>query len=199
LDLLDTFIKKQPTNPLVLQLIIPLLELIFGSTPDEKQLAEKATGLLRSRISKAKDVPSAGVNVPVAVNILNELHVRARKARGANALAALGACSLYVSRVLLQVGKEDAILDVYCTSLVDFAERKTSDLSAKFFEELVKRYPAVAWKMRMQLMGAGSKAVNTYRQVQAYGLLRILLNGLSKVRAESVTLEYYSSLTGLRC
>ncbi|KAI0031491.1 DNA polymerase phi-domain-containing protein [Vararia minispora EC-137] len=179
LDLLDIFMKKQPANPLVLQLILPILDLIFGSTPDEKQLAEKATGLLRSRIAKAKDVPFTGVDRAATTDLLNDLHMRARKARGINAIAALAACSLYVSRVLLRVGDEEAILAAYRTSLADFAERKASELNAKFFEELIKRHSTVAWKMRGELLAAASKVVNAYRQAQIYGLLRTLINGPS--------------------
>ena len=50
LDLIDIFVKKNPANPLIIRLIFPLVELIVSTGPDEKQLSDKATGILRNRI-----------------------------------------------------------------------------------------------------------------------------------------------------
>ena len=41
-----------------MRVVLPLIELIVGTGPDEKQLADKSTGILRSRIGKAREVPS---------------------------------------------------------------------------------------------------------------------------------------------
>ncbi|THG98713.1 hypothetical protein EW026_g3515 [Hermanssonia centrifuga] len=71
LDLLDSYIKKQPTSPFITRLILPLVELVVSSGTDEKQLADKATGILRSRIGKSKDLPST-VEADQAGEILRE-------------------------------------------------------------------------------------------------------------------------------
>jgi DNA polymerase phi len=171
MDLLDIFFRRQPTSPYILQFLVPLLALTFS---DEKQVSEKATGLLMSRIGKLKEVPSA-VDAAMASGILNDLHTRARKVHSRDAIAIVGRCSLYVSRALLHVGADETVKTTYAASLVDFTERKTSDLNGQFFCDFIKRHPRVAWDMRPALLAAPMKAVNAYRQGQAYMLLETLL------------------------
>ncbi|KAI9446728.1 DNA polymerase phi-domain-containing protein [Lactarius indigo] len=171
LDLLSILVKKQPKSAHIMRILIPLLTLAFS---DEKQLSEKAIGLLRSRIDKLKVVPST-IDVDKASDILNDLHVRARKVHSSDALAAISFCSLYVSKALLHVGADITVRTAYTLSLVDFTERKASDLNTDFFSNFIKRYPRTAWDMREVLLAAPAKAVNAYRRGQAYILLQALL------------------------
>lgn len=108
--------------------------------------------------------------------VLEDLHTRARKVHSADALAIISQCSLYVSKVLLQGQADEAVAKVYRDSLVDFITRKASDLNAKFFDDLIKRHPAVAWGLRDDLISLTSKAVNTYRQCQGFSLIHTLVN-----------------------
>jgi DNA polymerase phi len=172
MDLLDIFVRKQPTSPYILQFVAPLLALTFS---DEKQVSEKATGLLMSRIGKLKEVPS-DIDIAKASGILKDLHIRARKVHSRDAIAIVSRCSLYVSRALLHVGDEETVQMAYTKSLADFTERKASDLNGQFFCDFIKRYPRVAWGMRSALLAAPMNAVNAYRQGQAYMLLETLLN-----------------------
>jgi DNA polymerase phi len=174
MDLLDIFVRRQPTSPHILQFLVPLLALTFS---DDKQLSEKATGLLMSRIGKLKETPS-GIDIAKASVILDDLHIRARKARSRDAVTIISRCSLFVSRALLHVGADETVRMAYTMSLVDFTERKASDLNGQFFGEFIKRYPRAAWGMRAALLTASMKAVNAYRQGQAYMLLETLLNHL---------------------
>ncbi|KAH9180268.1 hypothetical protein EDB89DRAFT_1918230 [Lactarius sanguifluus] len=171
LDLLNILVKKQPKSAHIMQILIPLLTLAFS---DEKQLSEKAIGLLRSRIDKLKVVPST-IDVDKTSDILNDLHARARKVHSSDALAAIGFCSLYVSKALLHVGADTTVRTAYTLSLVDFTERKASDLNTDFFSEFIKRHPRTAWDMREVLLAAPAKAVNAYRRGRAYVLLQVLL------------------------
>ncbi|KAH9048219.1 DNA polymerase phi-domain-containing protein [Lactarius hengduanensis] len=171
LDLLNILVKKQPKSAHIMQILIPLLTLAFS---DEKQLSEKAIGLLRSRIDKLKVVPST-IDVDKTSDILNDLHVRARKVHSSDALAAISFCSLYVSKALLHVGADTTVRTAYTLSLVDFTERKASDLNTDFFSEFIKRHPRTAWDMRDVLLAAPAKAVNAYRRGRAYVLLQALL------------------------
>ena len=174
MDLLDIFVRRQPTSPLILQFLVPLLALTFS---DDKQVSEKATGLLMSRIGRLKEIPS-GIDIAKSSVILDNLHIRARKVRSRGALAIISRCSLYVSRALLHVGADEAVRVTYTVSLVDFTERKASDLNGQFFSEFIKRYPHTAWGMRGALLSASTKAINSYRRSQVYMLLETLLNHL---------------------
>jgi DNA polymerase phi len=174
MDLLDIFIRRQPTSPLILQFLVPLLALTFS---DDKQVSEKATGLLMSRIGRLKDIPSS-IDIAKSSVILDNLHIRARKVRSRDAVAIISRCSLYVSKALLHVGADETVRMAYTVSLVDFTERKSSDLNGQFFSEFIKRYPRTAWGMRAALLSASTKAINSYRRGQAYMLLETLLNHL---------------------
>lgn len=174
MDLLDIFVRRQPTSPHILQFLVPLLSLTFS---DDKQVSEKATGLLMSRIGKLKEIPSS-IDIEKASAILEDLHTRARKVRSRDAVAVISRCSLYVSRALLHVGAEETVRMAYTMSLMDFTERKASGLNGQFFGEFIKRYPRAAWGMRAALLAAATKAVNAYRQGQVYILLETSLNHL---------------------
>jgi DNA polymerase phi len=177
MDLLDIFIRRQPTSPHILQFLVPLLALTFS---DEKQVSEKATGLLMSRIGKLKEIP-IGIDAPRASDILKDLHGRARRVHSRHAVAIISRCSLYVSRALLHVGADEIVRTTYTDSLVDFTERKASDLNVQFFCDFIERYPSAAWGIRAALLAAPTKAINTYRQGQAYMLLETLLNHLFRL------------------
>ncbi|KAI0373319.1 hypothetical protein BV20DRAFT_963165 [Pilatotrama ljubarskyi] len=177
LDLIDVFVKKQPTSPLVIRLIFPLVELIVGTGPDEKQLADKATGILRNRIGKSKEVPSSVVKEDAA-KALDELHNLARKASTPDILATLNQCSIYLSRVLLHHDGAEPVLNAYRESLMDFVGRKASRLNPPFIDDFVKRHPQSAWCLRDDLVRAPGEALNGFRQAQAFHFIHTLVNQL---------------------
>lgn len=170
LDLVDLYLKKQPTNALVLRFIIPLVELVAGSSQDERQLADKATGILRQRFGKSKDVPSEADVEQVSL-VGTQLHAQARKSHSSDLLSILSMCSLYVGKVLVQLKADETLQDLYKQSLGDFATRKNSSLNAPFFQDFVRRFPPQAWAIRQDLSNQGRKAINAYRKCQIIQLL----------------------------
>lgn len=173
LDLVDIFIKKQSSSPLILRLISPLIELIAGSGQDERQLSDKAKGILRTRIGKAKETPSQADLEEVRF-VAGNLHTRARKTASSDFLGILSQSSLYVSKILVNLEDENSVIDMYRESLVDFVTRKNSHLNATYFNEFFQRFPAQSWTLRTALLDLASKAVNAYRQSQVLQLLQRL-------------------------
>ncbi|KAH9857639.1 DNA polymerase phi-domain-containing protein [Lenzites betulinus] len=176
LDLIDLFVRKQPTSPLIVRLILPLVELVVATGPDEKQLSDKATGILRSRIGKSKEVPSSVSED--ASKTLEELHILARKASTPDVLTTLNQCSIYLSRVLLHHDTPEPVLKAYRESLADFVSRKASRLNPAFVGDFVKRYPQAAWTLRDDLVKAPGTALNGFRQAQAFHFVNTLVNQL---------------------
>ncbi|KAH9926111.1 DNA polymerase phi-domain-containing protein [Fomitopsis serialis] len=185
LDLLEIFLKKQPSSHLTIRLILPLVDLVVGTGPDERQLADKATSVLRSRVGKARETPSS-VDKDQAAELLQELHSRARKAPSADVLATLSACSIYVARALHNAGEDAPIAQAYRESLSDFVTRKASRLNAQFFQDLVRRQVATAWALREDLLDLAGKAVNVYRQCQAFLFLQLLIKELPQLSDHDV-------------
>lgn len=185
---MDIFLNKQPKNSLVVRLILPLVDLITSTSPDERQLADKTTGILRSRLGKAKDIPS-GIDEEQTVGIIKELHARARKASSSDVLSTLSQCSLFLSRTLLHAGAGEGVMEVYKESLVDFVTRKASRLNTGFLQDFVRRHPDTAWAMRDIFLSITGKAVNAYRQCQAFLLIHTLISQLQVVGSRRLFLS----------
>src|SRR5437868_4711501 len=76
IGLLRIFIRSQPTNPLIFELLIPLLELAKNEKTDE--VAKSAFSLINFRIS-IKDMPNQFDNDRV-LTLLQQTHNMALKA-----------------------------------------------------------------------------------------------------------------------
>lgn len=155
--------------------IVPLVDLIQGTGVDEKQLSDKAAGLLKSRVGKSKETPS-----PISINdtkaLLEELHSRARRAHSSDTLLILGGCSLFVSKALIHAGEPGIAIAAYSKTLSDFIKRKASPLNSKFFEEFIRRQPTVAMQLAPTVMEAAKSPANAYRACQAIQLLNLLVS-----------------------
>lgn len=177
MDLVDTFVKKEPTSPLNIQLLLPLVELSTGTSSDERHLTDKAKGILRSRIAKSKEIPS-NPNIQEVKVAMSELHTRARKMHSPELLATLSQCSLYVAKVLIEAGAQDVVVQSYRESLEDFTTRKNSALNNNFFLDVIGRYPLIMWTLRQDIISLSGKAVKGYRRSQSLQLLQPLLTRL---------------------
>ena len=168
--------KKQPSNPLILRFILPLVELIATSSSDEKQLSDKAKGVLRARLSKTKDVPVV-TDKSGCVELLEALHIRARKTHSQEIVSTIDICSLFVVKALIAVD-EKSVLRIYKDSITDFITRKASSLNPAFIVDFIRRHPVAAWSIRNHITDTIGDAVNGYRQSQAFKLVQTLLNSL---------------------
>jgi DNA polymerase phi len=174
--------RKEPTSQFAPLFILPLVRVIMGTGPDEKQLSDKVIALLRNRFGKAKDTPSV-VDPLQTRSTLEELHVMARKSQSPDIRETISACSLYLTRILLSepINEREIVVDVYRASLSDFATRKTSPLQPNFIRDFVRRQPRSAWHMRGDFVQFAGKAVNVYRRCQTFQLLNPLFNQLANI------------------
>ncbi|KAJ3738836.1 DNA polymerase phi-domain-containing protein, partial [Lentinula detonsa] len=174
LDLVDIFIKKQPSSSSIVRLIIPLIDLITRTTSDERQLSDKAQGIVRSRIGKLKEFPSS-ISREEVKPVLETLHQRARTERSPEYLSILGDCCIYLSQLMIHAGMRDEVVVQYRQSLTDFITRKNSLLNVSFFQQFIRRSRSAAWGIRNDLLELPEKAVNMYRRFQMYQLIHDLL------------------------
>jgi DNA polymerase phi len=188
LDLIDLFVKHQPTSPHVVRLIIPLVELITGTSSDEQQLSDKARGILASRIGKLKDVPPS-IDTEQVVQIFDDAHNRARRNHYSDLAGLLSQCSLYLCKLLLHFGLDKPVIQAYHESLTDYATRKASTLNIAFFQDFVRRYPLNSWELRQAAIEASAKCINVFRQRHIFQLLQGILKQVS------VTVSSYTSTT----
>ncbi|KAK7054956.1 DNA-directed DNA polymerase [Paramarasmius palmivorus] len=186
LDLIDTFIKKRPSSQHIVQFVVPLLDLATKSSPDEKQLSDKAQGILRSKIGKLKETPTS-VDTEAVSTILESLHERARKIRTSDHLVTVGDCAMYISHLMVHSGHQKKVLETYRASLTDFFTRKNSSLNVGFFHQFMRRFHAEAWELRGDILDLSPKAVNAYRRCQAFQLIHDLLTQLPADRPKEVS------------
>ena len=183
LDLVDIFLKKESSSPYVLRLIVPLIDLFGSSSQDERQLSDKAKGILRSRFSKAKELP-ASLTPDQVLLVTSNIHIQARRAHSSDLLSVLSLCSIYLSKALVNLKAEASLLELYKESLTDFGTRKNSPLNSAFFQEFLRRFPVEGWSLRQDLLSLGKSSINAYRQCQFLQLLELLIKLLpSMVRS----------------
>ncbi|KAF9653857.1 hypothetical protein BDM02DRAFT_3265026 [Thelephora ganbajun] len=179
LELVDIYVKKQPSSVYIPLLVPPLLQLVITASPEESQLSEKATGVLRSRIGKLKEYPDKDETIDIGF-ILEDLHTMARHAPSGEILTTIGQCCCYLVRVLNRISTDGTVRFVYRKSLEDFVTRKASRLNSAFFQEFIRRSPEVAWDLKQDILdlSASEKAVNAYRACQTLGLLNLLFTNI---------------------
>jgi len=103
LEMLDIFIKRQSTNVLVVELIMPLLHLVkqlYGSH-DQQQLYERVQSLLKNRLLKVKDYPRTNVNTDELFDLLEEVNKFAEKCNEPELCNLAGEVSIFIVKVIL--------------------------------------------------------------------------------------------------
>ncbi|KAF9941246.1 DNA-directed DNA polymerase [Mortierella alpina] len=100
LDLLELYIKKQSSNELVLDLIIPLLSLVLIPSASNKPVHDKISALLRNKLAKIKDYPR-NVDDEHVFEVLSQVHELAKKSPDAKFSGLCGDLSLLLVKVLI--------------------------------------------------------------------------------------------------
>lgn len=196
LDLVDIFVKKQSSDPLILRFITPLVEIVINTGSDEQQLSEKTKGILSNRLApKLGQLPSNVSQSELAKSYL-DVHNYARRVHDSGLQTALKSCSLHLTKRLLNAGAVDVVTNTYRASLTDFFTRKNSALQPAFFEDFFRQNRSIGWELRQDVLEGSSKALNGYRQCQAFQFLHLLLPAVSTmVRTNAVS----STQTPLIC
>lgn len=145
LDLLLIYVKQQHANPLALDIIMPLLQLIRQTTT--KQLAEKSTNLLKQyfdAVSKSKSTPAlADDQADTVWQLLNNVHTEATKDASKLHAGACSRASLFVARVLVTKSTDSEaesygrVADLYSRTQKQWYADPKSKLHPSFFNEWI--------------------------------------------------------------
>ena len=195
LDFFDVFARKQPSNPLVTLLILPLLRLVQTASTKEADLSNKAASIIRSRFAKAKETPSTGIDT---METLRGIHELARKAPSADFSALCSLCSVFLCRIIDSAPNAPSdqllALAIYRTTLKDYMTRKSSLVHPPFVADHIRRFPVASFQLARDILSFTDAKV--YRQLQGYNLLQIFSQNLnliaktvSKPDVESVLVE----------
>jgi DNA polymerase phi len=137
LDLLAIYLEKQYSNPLTLNVLLPILRRTRASA--NKHLSEKASKLLKtffdSRNKHKAPLPKPSSTDPV-FDILREIHEEAKLGGGAKIHAdACSSASLHVVKVLVGLDRAnyEGVVDVYAESQKGWFREKKSGLQPVLF------------------------------------------------------------------
>jgi len=147
---------------------------VRSARPDEASFADKASKILKSKLFKITEPPKSNVDLEKTLENLRQLHNSARNAPSPGFLTLLAEASIFLGRVLCQLGQTDQVADVYLESLNDFVTRRKSRLNTTFFGQWIQKQLLAAWSIRdgiLELCGNG-KSVNAFRHLQAFQILQ---------------------------
>jgi DNA polymerase phi len=191
LDLLEHFAKAQPGSILVVDTVLPLLNVARRSSSEDKELAAKAGRVLRGIVQKSKEYPSS-TEVGALLPTLTAVHAAAQRASSPEALALASATSLYLCRIILGetgVRNSQEVIAVYQASLSDYLVRKQSRIQPKLFIDFIQRFKTAAWALKDALLVASSEQTTTkdkHKRCQALHLVaEVMAAHSSLVRSPS--------------
>jgi len=204
LDVIEIFIKKQASNPLILELIDPLLEVAWSSlnSKDFHTLGEKAQGLFKNKLCTSKELPpTSSIDANDVHDKIEHLVQKAMSAPSIVIVSLITRGCLYLVRVLrgsqpqesAGTGKKEreshvvrdatkvSLLDaqrlaaVFKKALQDFMEKRSTHLHPVLFTELISRFPHLGWHLAPDLVKYLESAVNNFRKSQACEMLLQLM------------------------
>ncbi|KAI8381420.1 DNA polymerase phi-domain-containing protein [Radiomyces spectabilis] len=183
MDLISIFIRKNPTSPLVVSLIVPLLNVIRSTSTKSvsSQLVEKVVAFLKNRLSKANEYPKdAGDSALETLKAVLDFAKHSSTKQQTEMCASL---SLYLRKCI--IGGTDVEIDdkmsaatkerlnkmmaIYNDSLKTYMMKKTTHFSPSIIASLVQRFPLSSWPLLDTLVVYINinEPVNQYRHTTA--------------------------------
>ena len=199
LDLLDVYARKQSSNPLCVQMILPLFTIALEKDATLDQLKQRAVNVLTKTLCKSKDAPSGVLPAQTVLAPMEAVH---KMAASKLAVPLLNLCSLvnvYLTRACKAPEQfEGPIRALYLATLDDFMQRKSSNLRPQFFLDVFQRLPTLGFSLRNELLAAATgvqvSPKQSYRQLQALEILRTVLVQLASTGKEKQQLVAFLPL-----
>lgn len=181
LALLESFVKKCPTSPLLLAAPIPLLTtLAAASKPGgDRALAERVAGLLQHRLCKSRPEGGAVDQEELAAQLRRAMYL-ATRSQDKRVLAAAAAVYQFLQRAAIAGADSVAALPAAATEsaaalVSDFFDKKKCRLSRASLVELLRRLPVLAAGLLPQLLDQAAGARTEYLRAEAFALVDVAL------------------------
>lgn len=175
LDLFSIYISRQPNNPNLVHLILPLLSFIkrFQGAEGHANATDKAARIVSKELTKLE---LKDVDLEVIENILTEIDQLARKAPGAQQKLYLPIALFSVRH--LEPQAFDKVLEVYKNTLKWTLTNKKSTIKPQWFTELFQQSLPVGWALGESLLSYldPNTALNPFRLTKTLEMLNSLIN-----------------------
>ncbi|KAL0096977.1 DNA polymerase phi-domain-containing protein [Phycomyces blakesleeanus] len=206
MSFITIYVHKNPTNPLVLEIIVPLLNII-RSTPGKSvtsQFVDKMVAFLKNKFSKMTECPT-NYDEETIFNVLQAVHDFARQASSKELSETANNLSLYLRRCILggadvEVADKDKkkkkeqtrFLAIYSDSLKEYMTKKSSHFHPSMITNLLQRFPLSSWPLLDTLIVyiSPSESANAYRQNMACQWVMQLLQRIVGKKHESANAKF---------
>ncbi|KAG2210865.1 hypothetical protein INT47_000019 [Mucor saturninus] len=177
MGLIVIYAQKNPTNPLVLSLIVPLLNII-RATPSKSvtnQFVEKVIAFLKNRLAKSAEYPKEQSDY--VFEILQAVHDFAKSSTTKELSEMCNQLSLYLRKCILggtdievatpaKTKKALAKFNkIYSESIKLYLTKKSTPLHPSIIQQMLQRYPMSSWDLLDTLVTYLNRAecANIYR------------------------------------
>ncbi|KAF5096837.1 hypothetical protein D0Z00_002638 [Geotrichum galactomycetum] len=154
IDLIEIYVKTQPSSPLILLTVLPLLNILKSS--NDKALTDRAHNLLKTKICKLKTVSlqneSRGVAPDALVEQIVSVHTLARRSPRQILSQACNQASVFLAKVLIihDTSYIEHVVNIYSQSMIEWLARPSSKTQAALFFEFVNWANAVRGQLKKQ-------------------------------------------------
>lgn len=179
MGLIVIYARKNPTNPLVLSLIVPLLNII-RATPSKSvtnQFVEKVIAFLKNRLTKSTEYPKEQSDF--VFDIVQAVHDFAKSSTSKELSEMANQLSLYLRKCILG-GSDFEVTDktpkktkkaltkfnaIYSASIQLYMTKKSTPFPTSIIQQLLQRYPLSSWDLLQTLVTYLNRAecANIYR------------------------------------
>ncbi|QSL65681.1 hypothetical protein MERGE_002994 [Pneumocystis wakefieldiae] len=136
LDLLDIFLELRNEDPIILDLVLPLLILIRTTSSDI--VSNRARNLIGNKLCKAK-INLNEIEVEHAFDILKKIHEDALKIKKKGTGIPYSQSSIFLVKIIIfkDINYIDQILKIYSTTFNTWITKKKIKLQASLFTDLI--------------------------------------------------------------
>ncbi|CEP07442.1 hypothetical protein, partial, partial [Parasitella parasitica] len=159
MGLLIIYARKNPTNPLILTLIVPFLNLI-RATPSKSvtnQFVEKIIAFLKNRLSKSTEYPKEQADF--VFDVVQAVHDFARQSTSKELSEMCNNLSLYLRKCILggsdfEINKDTPANTkksakkfnaIYSDSAKLYLSKKSTPYHPSIIQQMLQRYPLSSW------------------------------------------------------
>jgi hypothetical protein len=184
-ELLDIFVKKSSANPILLDIVMPLLQLakLTAGSDQQQPLHAKVTSIIKSRLNNVKDYPKSVSKSSVHEVMKQVLEMAALPATSKEISNLCGGSALLLVKMSLYLAKDahekevKHLAGMFETVLHSFLTTKHTNIGIELFKSLADRYFDVAWRLCKQLI-KGLDNAGEYQVVKGFELLAHIFSRL---------------------
>jgi len=200
LDLLTLFVKKHPANPLILDLLEPMLDAFHGARTGTENvvLHDRLLALFR-KVCKPNEYPTIGEGAGCAPteafkSLFQELLQRAQKTVHRDDLSLVSLALLFLVRIWVPLGDAQGataegawVVAQYSGALSNYLISKKSSLNTKFFTEFIARFPVLGLALAAPLIHLSVAGTKEFQRIEAFNLLRVLFQSKGDLKSQAVS------------